>query len=62
MCGTTNTNLFAKITFLKNIPQLGVEAINALIPGGAAWVTFCGVGAAGFSEPLLHYSPFYGQI
>lgn len=42
MCGTTNTNLFAKITFLKNIPQLGVEAIDALIPGGAAWVTFAG--------------------
>ena len=40
MCGTTNTNLFAKITFLKNIPQLGVETIKALIPGGLFELNF----------------------
>ena len=30
--------------------------------GGRTWVKFCWVCATGFSEPLLHYSLFCGQL
>ena len=30
--------------------------------GGVTWVNFCWVCAASLSEPLLHYSLFYGQL
>ena len=30
--------------------------------GGVIWVKFCWVCAAGFSEPLPHYSLFCGQL
>ena len=36
---------------------------NGLEPrGGATWVNFCWVCAAGLSEPLPHYSLFCGQL
>ena len=31
-------------------------------PGGVTWVNFCWVCAPGLSEPLPHYSLFYGQL
>ena len=31
-------------------------------PGGGTWVKFCWVCAAGFSEPLPHYSLLCGQL
>ena len=31
-------------------------------PGGGTWVNVCWVCAAGLSEPLPHYSLFFGQL
>ena len=52
-------NLF--LHWLLNFSQL--ERLG--IPGGGGggtWINFCWVCAAGLSEPLPHYSLFYGQL
>ena len=33
-----------------------------LFPGGGTWVNVCWVCAAGLSEPLPHFSLFFGQL
>ena len=40
------------------------KSFSSLNPGwgGGTWVKFCWVCAAGFSEPLPHYSLFCGQL
>ena len=36
--------------------------VEAPLPTGDTWVNFCWVCAAGVSEPLPHFSLFFGQL
>ena len=63
------THMHCKPTIVKKAEPLFFRlSANTVDPGGGGggkggtWVQFCWVCAAGFSEPLPHYSLFCGQL
>ena len=56
---------FTPKLFLQDSCRTGVISYicwPVLPGGGGTWVNFCGVCAAGLSEPLPHYSLFCDQL
>ena len=45
-----------------DIVEVLEESAGCNPSGGSTWINFCWVCAAGLSEPLLHYSLFYGPL
>ena len=52
--------LYFFISLLIDFYSYNVQASPG--PWGATWVNFCWVCTAGLSEPLPHYSLFFGQL
>ena len=57
---TKRKNATKNMSVLPGLPNTTIEPRGG--GGGGTWVNVCWVGAAGLSEPLPHFSLFFGQL